>query len=362
MLDNMKQVSGLIRSIEDKLVDELSRDVFYARLKYLMYNDLSTFRNDILDIGDKNHWQWEILQMDRWEGRKASDMKGIVIWGGGVDGKYTYRLLKQSNYKNLPILFVDNDSTLWGKEVLGCKVISPQELQINYRDYVCVVGSGNYRHVIYDQLIWEGFPLSNIVFVAHYGVLCAVCGWQYFDCFQPNEGEIFCDCGMMDGETSADFVKWCNGNYEALYGFEANPYFLERCRKRYSAPGMHDATIIEKCLWNKKDKLSFSKTYGGSGRLCDSGELVVDTDTMDNVLEGKRVSFIKMDIEGAEFAALEGAKQTIQKHHPRMALSVYHKPGDILEIPSLILDIDDSYRFALRHYCSLGTETVLYAY
>ena len=68
-----------------------------------------------------------------------------------------------------------------------------------------------------------------------------------------------------------------------------------------------------------------------------------------------------MDIEGAEYEALQGAEKTIRNCHPRLAISVYHKPSDILDIPSYLMTLDETYRFYIRHYSSWRWETVLYA-
>ncbi len=60
--------------------------------------------------------------------------------------------------------------------------------------------------------------------------------------------------------------------------------------------------------------------------------------------------------------ALVGARKTIQKYKPKLAISVYHKPEDILELPQYILDLVPDYKIALRHYSSIQEETILYAY
>lgn len=83
--------------------------------------------------------------------------------------------------------------------------------------------------------------------------------------------------------------------------------------------------------------------------------------TIDSVLNGGRADFIKMDIEGAELEAIKGAKNTIQKYHPQLAISVYHKTEDILELPKLILEYNPRYKLYLRHYSITDSETVLYA-
>lgn len=81
---------------------------------------------------------------------------------------------------------------------------------------------------------------------------------------------------------------------------------------------------------------------------------------MDDVVDEK-VTFIKMDIEGAEYEALLGAKETIQKNKPKLAISIYHKPEDIISIPKLIKSMVPNYRLYIRHYSNADNETVLYA-
>ena len=68
-----------------------------------------------------------------------------------------------------------------------------------------------------------------------------------------------------------------------------------------------------------------------------------------------------MDIEGAEKEALIGCEQIIKAQKPKLAISIYHKPEDIIEIPELILSYCDSYRLFLRHYTFGITDTILYA-
>lgn len=67
-----------------------------------------------------------------------------------------------------------------------------------------------------------------------------------------------------------------------------------------------------------------------------------------------------MDIEGEEQRALAGATEFIEKGSI-LAICVYHKPLDIIEIPKLILKINQNYKFYLRHYTNCIFETVLYA-
>jgi len=68
-----------------------------------------------------------------------------------------------------------------------------------------------------------------------------------------------------------------------------------------------------------------------------------------------------MDIEGAELQGLKGAKNIIVKNRPKLAICIYHKPEDILEIPLYLQSIVPDYKFYIRHYSNHDIETVLYA-
>ncbi len=67
-----------------------------------------------------------------------------------------------------------------------------------------------------------------------------------------------------------------------------------------------------------------------------------------------------MDIEGEEIAALEGARSAIVEHHPRLAISAYHRYDDLWKIPERILSYRSDYDVCLRHYTEGITETVMF--
>ena len=120
--------------------------------------------------------------------------------------------------------------------------------------------------------------------------------------------------------------------------------------------------MVPKGMWNGQETKCFY-CGGSSSKLTDNGNIEVALDSIDHVLDGEKVTFIKMDIEGSEYEALCGAKETIKAWRPRLAISVYHKPGDILVLPSLVSKLNPAYHMALRHYSTKNAnETVLYAW
>lgn len=100
------------------------------------------------------------------------------------------------------------------------------------------------------------------------------------------------------------------------------------------------------------DEKSFSSIYG-------NGTKSVKVDTLDNIIQEK-VDFIKLDIEGAEQDAICGAKETIKKYRPILAICIYHKAQDWYKIPELVLDIEPNYKIYIRHYMEGIFETVMY--
>ena len=76
------------------------------------------------------------------------------------------------------------------------------------------------------------------------------------------------------------------------------------------------------------------------------------------------VSMIKLDVEGAEYAAVEGARETICRDKPILLLSVYHRPEDFFDIKPLIESWGLGYRFMVRKttYRDLVAEVMLIGY
>lgn len=68
-----------------------------------------------------------------------------------------------------------------------------------------------------------------------------------------------------------------------------------------------------------------------------------------------------MDIEGAEYEALEGSKEILKRYSPKLAICLYHKPEDIYKLPLLIHEMNPNYKFYIRHYSDYRTDTLLYA-
>jgi len=189
---------------------------------------------------------------------------------------------------------------------------------------------------------------------------------QYFQLSDPEwafnaDGGIFLDCGVYDGGTIKDFVEYCGGKYDKIYGFEPIPSQYESSLKNIEKYGIQRVELIQKGVYSHKASLKFSSELSSS-KIDGRGTVSVEVVSIDEILsENENVTFIKMDIEGGELEALKGAEKTIRRCKPKLAICIYHKPQDIIEIPSFIISILPNYRFYIRHHELALFETVLYA-
>jgi FkbM family methyltransferase len=81
---------------------------------------------------------------------------------------------------------------------------------------------------------------------------------------------------------------------------------------------------------------------------------------LDHLLDGRCITHVKMDIEGAELGALRGLVSTLTKCRPKLAISLYHKPRDMVDIPNFLFDLLPNYDWYIRCYGSHGYDTIIY--
>ena len=175
-------------------------------------------------------------------------------------------------------------------------------------------------------------------------------GKQYLDFFKPYDRETIIDLGSYDGNTDVEFLEWCKNS--KIYAFEpipANYKNIEDNILRRKLEGQ--VFLIKKAAGDTDTEVYFSENGDSSQIMFDSNEhsVRVSQTKIDTVIDEK-ITFIKMDIEGSELRALKGAKNTIKKCKPRLAICIYHRMSDLYDIPNYILSLEPNYRFAIRHY------------
>lgn len=339
--------------------------------------------------------------------------KDVVLFGAGTGGINAFSWMLKEGCEVNVTCFCDNNPRKWGTKVCDKPVINADTLQAEHFDAFVVITCGEgddierqlenlgfaESDIITPDLgsvnpeisdfsyIWNHIDGLNSVFQLLSDDISKLCfvnilnykmshdmqlideiacpaEEQYFDpeLIRFSDEDIFFNCGAYTGDTIEEYIRRNNGAYKAIYACEADESNLRVAENAVRINDWHDVIIVPKGVYSFSGNLHFNAVGSGSGYIDAEGTESIDVDTIDNILNGKRVTFINMDIEGSEYDALLGARCTIEKYRPTLMISVYHKQNDFIRIPMLIKSLNDDYILYFRHYRKRSAnETVCYA-
>ncbi|MCI8269483.1 MAG: FkbM family methyltransferase [Lachnospiraceae bacterium] len=169
--------------------------------------------------------------------------------------------------------------------------------------------------------------------------------------------ESLVDVGAYNGDSIIDFLIKTRHQYGKIYAIEGNENSCEKLKKKlYMEYEKGKLEVFHAGAGCKRETISYNGYRGGFGNE------KLEIYAMDDLLKDKKVSLIKMDIEGMELDAIEGARKIITEQKPGLAICVYHLVRDIWEIQEKIMEMVPEYRFWLEQPVNVHmTETVLYA-
>lgn len=348
--------------IEKFKVDELKRELVYKFLK----NDVEKYifgRNKnaerlakdinisgyIDDFTDKRNWNNKPI----YKSNQIQNKNSIVVSSSlAIYPNSAINSLQKIKFQNiisiLDIAIYDNFEIIFMSD-------AKKDLELNFSNYEKIY---NYIKETESQNIFRNILNFRKNFDLEYMKSYKVDSkGQYFEEFLDlKDGEVFIDAGGFDGQTSIEFIKHCP-NYKSIYIFEPDIINLEMAKKNLVKH--KNVNFISKGLSNHKDTLKFDMGSGSASKISEIGAITIEVDTLDNLVKEK-ITFIKMDIEGAEGLAIEGMKNHILNDYPKMAISVYHKVDDFWKIPQQIFNIRNDYDIYMRHYTEGTDETVMF--
>lgn len=346
----------------------------------------------------------------------------VILFGAGTLGRRAFTLLRDLRCEILA--FSDNNPIVWDSQIEGVPVLSPEQAAFRYgRTALFLVTIWNDHHwysetnsklmglgcehiSTYAPLFWR-FPDTFLqlfllnepphkVYEAAPAVLEAENIWTdlqsvhayranihwralgdardlpgrpqvntYFpeDLFRLESGDSVLDCGAFDGDTVRQLRSVCGSNIGDIHAVEADAISFRRLQEYVSSLKLDRQRRIHLypcALGAARGVVPFESTGTLTSTSTEIGT-PVECVPIDELFEGKPLTFIKMDIEGAEYDALLGARKVIQRDRPILAICVYHTQSDIWRIPLLIRAMVPEYRFFLRAYEGDGFQTVIYA-
>ncbi len=348
MLEEYARVYGM-------LGDEISRDIYLHRINYLVSGDyryikemITAYIPNLKPLGGKT--------MEELRAALPEDRQ-IVLYGAGALGR---ELLPQWEHDGRFLGFCSRTRKKQEEGYLGFPCMSPEEL-LRRKDLTVIISARwNYDEIL-RRLREGGYP-ENLIFDVK-GIYMEDLPGQYFDLehLTFGENEVLLDVGCLDLNSALKFRECC-GSVKKVYCFEPDPKSYAVCLEKKERTGFSEAELLPLGAWSHRTELSFDATGIGVSHVQESGGIRIPVVPIDEVVDpADRVMMIKMDIEGAELEALRGAKQVIRRDKPKMAVSMYHKPEDLTELPLYIKELVPEYRLYIRHYSNYINETVLYA-
>ena len=166
----------------------------------------------------------------------------------------------------------------------------------------------------------------------------------YSDILNLNENEEIIDLGAYDGDTIREFTAATGGKYKHITALEPDKKSYKKLLK--NTDGMKNISTLNMGVWSKRDTLIFDAEAGRNSKLSAEGVSVEVTD-IDSL--NIAPTFIKMDIEGSEMKALEGAEKTIKKYLPKLYICAYHRNEDLFALPLKIKELSEKYKIYFRH-------------
>jgi len=345
----------------------------------------------------------------------------VVIFGAAQLGKFVLPAVRTAGSEALA--FCDNNSRLWGTEVDGVRIISPEEAVDRYRKSACFLvavynSSGPQRQLLrlgcprivpYPVFFWKhwshlpgeerlelpqrileqadaipaGYELladetSRNEFVTQLRWRCLMdygclpepdaAADMYFgsDLFRLSPDEVVVDCGAFDGDSMQLYMNRTNGSFRHMFLFEPDPENLQALTARiatYPSEIAAKISIHPFALGNQNGTVRFAAQGSVSSKVLSSGGSIdVQCRTLDSVLsDGPPPTLIKMDIEGAEIQAIPGGTEIIRRCRPILAVCAYHRCEHLWTIPPLLRAALPDCRIFLRRYAEECWEAVYYA-
>jgi FkbM family methyltransferase len=345
----------------------------------------------------------------------------VVLFGAGATGKRAAQMLRSIGIQ--PVAFSDNDKHRWGTLVENIPVLAPIEAAKLYRQTgVVLLSIWNPFHwyaetakqlrqlgfdniVSYPALFWR-FPevflpamfndLPHRMCNERDHILAAASLWNddesraiyeeniqlrfrgtldnmpgrpventYFpeELFALSDCEDILDCGATFGEMTQELIRKRGDSFKSFHALEADSIsYLQLQKYRDSLPTTVQAKVhLYHCAVGLQQQVVYFSNTGDTGSHISSQGVAVDCYPIDIRFASTTLSFIKMDIEGAEYDALLGGSNVIKRDQPIMAICVYHTQSDIWRIPLLVRELLPKHKLYLRAYEGDGFQTILFA-
>lgn len=188
---------------------------------------------------------------------------------------------------------------------------------------------------------------------------CETPGQEMYDLLKIGAEETYVDLGAYNGDTIVDFLNETGMHFRKVYAMEPDHRNYIKLKRRLYMIGSGLLEAYNCGAWDSETVMRFALRSGRSSRVDETDPVraanparyrEVNMMSVDHMLRGDAATFIKYDVEGSEKQAIDGSRQTISAHRPKLSVALYHRNEDMYAIPLQIAGINKKYRFYLRHH------------
>jgi FkbM family methyltransferase len=186
----------------------------------------------------------------------------------------------------------------------------------------------------------------------------------------PEDGDVAVDLGACLGDTALAFAA-AVGPRGRVFSFEFMPDHLAVARGNLALnPRLEGRVTLVPYAAGRQDNgvEPWPLTEGTEVSIQPGSRVDLQTTravplrSLDAMVDDgslPRVDFLKLDVEGSELEALEGAKRSIARFRPKLAVSAYHRWEDLFVLAEWI--DAHGYELHLDHHSIHAEESVFYA-
>lgn len=169
---------------------------------------------------------------------------------------------------------------------------------------------------------------------------------------KPGPEETYLDLGAYNGDTLEEWGRLTDWRWRQAVAVEPD---RRNCRKlRLLAERLEErglpVEVVEGGVWSETGSLSFSDSGGRQSTFVGGNKKIVAVTTIDEIMAGRGLTYVKMDVEGAEMQALTGGRAALQRCLPRLFIAAYHYDADIFRLPLLLWSLAPAYKIYLRKH------------
>lgn len=343
----------------------------------------------------------------------------LAILGSGDVGQNMHRELRRLFGDRLGLLIADSNPSRVGRELFGGTVMSAESLSPENLDalilgfrtdaetydqmrsalsgrFTCPILSATEVFAAYPGVRgWpildaaeaaQALPLASFAagkmadeesrrqYLAYYEWVCRTEGAappagdgsdQYFQeqIVAIRHQEVFVDCGAFTGDTLMTFLKRSDEHFQEYYAFEPDVVNFSSLAARTACLPAAVRTrirLFNSAVGGVSGYLNFAASASQTSRIAEGTENWVPVQALADVRFRTRPTFIKLDLEGADFHALCGLLAHVMEWRPVLCIAIYHNPRDFIDIPMLLMTALDGYSFFVRAHNDFGLDFVLY--